>query len=288
LAFDSANQLILESIGDSKGYLLKSGDSKFALFPWLFAVTAKYDVAFSLIGPLSTNFYHWLNDMAPTLEALVLWESRSGCKAKIIIDNLPPPFQRELWELLGFGGHEVVEWTHNRAKVSRLIVGSRRYGKVGDDYWAKYLLLSKESLRWLRSGLPPFVRGGIKLYISRRDASSRRIANEQKVEALLGARGFQIVTLSDLTLKEQISLFSRAKTVITVHGAALAHSIFVDNINVIELFPATRSTRSTMTFYQIAHFFNHHFVVLESRVVNDMEDIEVDLNLLEMALESIK
>lgn len=65
-----------------------------------------------------------------------------------------------------------------------------------------------------------------KLYISRRDSNSRKLCNEAEVEDLAVAHGFQIVSLTGMTLANQIELFAAATHVIAPHGAGLTNIVF--------------------------------------------------------------
>jgi len=78
---------------------------------------------------------------------------------------------------------------------------------------------------------------GRKLYISREDASKRRVVNEREVLSLVEPMGFEKAVLSGLTFQEQVKLFSEAAVIIAPHGASLANIVFAPSTaTVIELF----------------------------------------------------
>lgn len=80
---------------------------------------------------------------------------------------------------------------------------------------------------------PPLAR---RLYISRGDSTGRAILNEAEVVAMLGQRGFETVSLSKLSLDEQVALFGSAEIVVGTHGAGLTNLIFLPpNAIVVEL-----------------------------------------------------
>lgn len=68
--------------------------------------------------------------------------------------------------------------------------------------------------------------GGRRIYVSRRDAHSRRLLNEGDVIALLERNGFEAVTLTGMNVREQIKLFASASHVIGPHGAGLGNVLF--------------------------------------------------------------
>ena len=65
-----------------------------------------------------------------------------------------------------------------------------------------------------------------RIYISRSDASVRRVANEEPLVKLLNRYGFQTVRLFDHALLEQISIIRGAVFVIAPHGMGLTHLAF--------------------------------------------------------------
>ncbi|HTD06785.1 glycosyltransferase family 61 protein, partial [Undibacterium sp.] len=54
----------------------------------------------------------------------------------------------------------------------------------------------------------------------------RRFINQDVVEQVFSARGFQIVAPEELSVKQQIQLFSRAKVIAAPTGAAVANLVF--------------------------------------------------------------
>lgn len=75
-----------------------------------------------------------------------------------------------------------------------------------------------------------------KIYISRRD-SGRYPENESEIESLVTRYDFEIVHLAELSLTEQMRLFSGATQVIGTHGAGLANIVWnmEKNCNLVEI-----------------------------------------------------
>jgi capsular polysaccharide biosynthesis protein len=63
------------------------------------------------------------------------------------------------------------------------------------------------------------------LYL-RRDSSTRRFINQDEVEQVFRARGFEIVVSENLSVQQQIEMFSRAKVIAGPTGAAIANLVF--------------------------------------------------------------
>jgi capsular polysaccharide biosynthesis protein len=82
-----------------------------------------------------------------------------------------------------------------------------------------------------------------KLFLTRRSAATRTLANGEEIEDLVRRYGFSVVDTSELGLREQVELFSNAGFVVGIHGAGLTNLVFRKNapLTLLELFPAQAS-----------------------------------------------
>jgi capsular polysaccharide biosynthesis protein len=88
---------------------------------------------------------------------------------------------------------------------------------------------SPRAVAWLRSRLLPTVsapRATRKLYISRRDAPQRRLLNEDEIARFARGHDFEVVSLGDTPVAEQIKLFREARTIMAPHGAGVTNVLF--------------------------------------------------------------
>jgi capsular polysaccharide biosynthesis protein len=87
-----------------------------------------------------------------------------------------------------------------------------------------------EGMAWLRARVAPLLAAPSQandlVYASRREQSKRRLLNEAQVEAALAALGFRIIVPGEMSVREQIEAFSRARVVVAPHGAGLANMVF--------------------------------------------------------------
>ena len=80
-----------------------------------------------------------------------------------------------------------------------------------------------------------------KIYIDRSDSTSnvkhlRSIQNEEEVKNFLSSVGFEIIRLSEYSFQDQVSIFNKADTIIGLHGAGFANTVFSrPNTKIIEL-----------------------------------------------------
>ena len=78
--------------------------------------------------------------------------------------------------------------------------------------------------------------GDERIYISRRAANKRRIANEDELTQILNKLDFRLVCAEDLSFEEQVRVISRARYLLSNHGAGLTNMLFMrEGGSVLEL-----------------------------------------------------
>lgn len=169
-----------------------------------------------LIGG-SRNYYHWFINHVPRL----LWVRELGLLGSrvVLLNDRLTKFQRETLELLQIPPAQWMEIGDDEGVLCpNLLVPT---------FLARTTVTHPAVPSLLKRALPPSIlSSGRRIYISRRDASSRRLVNESAVERSLIAHGFEIVRLGEISLREQIDLFSGAQIVVGVHGAGLTNVLF--------------------------------------------------------------
>ena len=76
-----------------------------------------------------------------------------------------------------------------------------------------------------------------RIYISRGDATYRRVLNESQVIDVLLRCGFEVVQLADFSFTEQVALMNSAEAVVAPHGSGLTNLIFcAPGTKVVEIF----------------------------------------------------
>lgn len=77
---------------------------------------------------------------------------------------------------------------------------------------------------------------GERVYISRRAAGRRRITNEDELIPILQKFDFQLICAEELSFQEQVAVASRARYVVSNHGAGLTNMLFMrEGGSVLEL-----------------------------------------------------
>lgn len=185
-----------------------------------------------LSGILNYTYFHWMFDILPRIEFL----RRAGIEVnsvdKFLINNTRH-FQRETLQKLGIPERKVLESDrYHHIKATQLIVPSF----PGSIAW-----MPKWVCDFLRKEFLPekvIISEKIeRLYISRQQASSRRIINEEEIVCLLEKLGFKSVTLESMSVAKQAELLANTKVVVSPHGGGLTNLVFChEGTKVIEIF----------------------------------------------------
>ncbi|TXN28416.1 glycosyltransferase family 61 protein [Methylobacterium sp. WL19] len=102
-----------------------------------------------------------------------------------------------------------------------------------------------------------------KVYVTRRDATRRRLINESEIEKEANEFGFIVQELSSIPLWHQIAIARHAHTIIGPYGAGLSHSVFAKpGSKIVELLPIRDGTyQPRLNFIRLSHIKGHQHVV---------------------------
>lgn len=128
------------------------------------------------------------------------------------------------------------------------------------------------TLKYVREKLLSKIEGRVdtskfskRIFISRRDAPSRKILNEDEVFELFKIKGFERYDAGKMSIIEQIALFAQAEMIVGEHGAGLTNILFCkEGTKVIELFQALIDT----SFWFPAQIFNLDYISVNTLNVN--------------------
>ena len=239
-----------------------------------------------LIGGMA-QYYHQTIDY---LSALAVAETLGiGTDRPLVVNRELAAFQREQLALLGYGEDRLLLVGDDEQVVFRDLMVPTRLVRGGQ--WMHPL-----TPQWYRRRLVPAgdAPADAKLYVSRRHAPRRRIANEHAVEGLLAARGYRTVYPEDMNIAQQAALFATASHLVAPGGAALTNMVFMPPGGAI-LVPVSRYAMAGAVdtyFDPLAAACGHRFDWLRGkpvafggeRVLD--ADFEVDLDELARALDA--
>ena len=195
---------------------------------------------FPMGGRGTGNRGHFLIEHLPRL----LLARRSGqCPPNLRLLLTPghESWQSEYLSLLGEKQESLLRGSHGSILCKTLLtVPSLSEGTIAELY--KTAVYAEIRKRFLAS-CPDTARARRRIFISRSDASSRRLLNESEVYA--ACREFwpdlELVTLSGMSLMQQIALMQETAFLIGPHGQSFHLNLFLADAWSIQLVPGARN-----------------------------------------------
>lgn len=224
--------------------------------------TCSRDTVVSLVGPWCRNYYHWLVHYLTRLQGAAVYEDETNTKPTVVVPSNPADWMVESLLLCGCDESSWEEWEGGRCKVDRLVVPSipHQYFPRANLDWSVYAT-TPENLYWLRetirSNTPDDLSVGVsdRIFVSRENASERRVLNKSEIEPILDEYGFDVVTPESFSFTEQVALFSQANAIVGPTGAGLVNSMFADDATLVTLFGKDKHP----VYYVLANVFDHEF-----------------------------
>jgi hypothetical protein len=164
-------------------------------------------------------FFHFLFDNLPTLDLL----ERAGRSIAefdhIILESYGQPFVGTVIDHLRIPREKIVDPRQHPHLLCESLTAISHPG--GYDRWRPAFL--KRAFADLRATPPVSSR---RIYISRKNAPGRRVANDGELEPILRRHGFAILEMEKLSFAEQVTAFRQAEVVAGPAGAAFTHLNF--------------------------------------------------------------
>jgi capsular polysaccharide biosynthesis protein len=236
------------------------------------------DEACLLFNSQSSNYFHWMVEHLSRLEGIVEYERRTGSRPSIIVPPDMTAFQKESLRLLGYDENDWLPWNSFSATVDTLVIPSVR--REYDDGIA-----APASIEWLRSDMISSAMpnesnqlDGSLLYVSRENASRRRVSNEEEILEMLNSYGFEKVLPGELSQEQAVETFNRAEIIAGPHGAGLTDIIFSEDCAIIELLP---NDTYSWAYYVLAQQLDFEYCYLLGEDSEPGTDFSVPVGALE-------
>jgi capsular polysaccharide biosynthesis protein len=185
----------------------------------------------NLCGMSSSHFGHWFAEYLPRLRHFI--RHPRFAEVPIIVDEGMPASHYEFLRalvpnrqhLLARGAALLVDRLWVAPTINFFPPALQSGHLVPPDRQAAW---SVDALRFFAERLRPGRRepGSRRLFLSRRNSSWRRLANEAELVAALAPHGFEVVCLEDLGFADQVSTLGEAGFIIAPNGSALNNLIF--------------------------------------------------------------
>jgi hypothetical protein len=191
-----------------------------------------------LAASVTRGIYHWVVDRLPLFAWL--YQPHVSMPA-ILLSDRAPAFEKMSLALAGIDTRAVLD-VGDSVFVERLLIarvgfeGLRDWGRIAPVF-DRIAENSADLAEAHDVELPSHI------YISRRDATRRRLINETEVEIALEKRGYRSVLMGDLPLWHQFAIASNARSIVAPHGAGLAHLMLAaPDASVTEIMPIMDGT----------------------------------------------
>lgn len=186
------------------------------------------------------NFYHWLMQILTTVESVLAYRKIEDIY--IITSQNLSHWQRDSIRLLGYDSIPIFQPEPNIYYQAKMLEIS--------DFCTNPTNLTRTGIQVcsrLKSALDLSSSKGKKIYVSRVDASFRRVTNENELIEVLRRFGFDILVMGCMTLEDQIRAFHDASFVVGPHGQGMGHTAYCCHGTFVwELFPENFVTHSTV------------------------------------------
>lgn len=178
-------------------------------------------------SPGQENWYHWLFQVLPRIKILVDSEVEYD---KIYLENVNFKWQRESLDIVMklFKIPEdrlFLKTVDSIVEASTLIVPSVPFipsKSLAFPLWLKEFIITS----FLVDTAPEVAKLPERIYISRSNASCRSISNEAALARVLVEKGFVVLHLEEMSVRDQARAFHHAKIIIGPHGSGFTNLIF--------------------------------------------------------------
>lgn len=206
-------------------------------------------------------------------------------------------FMKETLELWGVPPEKIISADNKIYQATELITPSlvakvivngcpRLAHYISEEivFYVQQKLLAAAKLR--EEGSVPFSK---KIFISRKDATARRMLNEDEVFELFRSQGFERYELSQLPVVQQILLFNQADIIVGSLGSGLSNILFCNKeAQIIDLFQARRDG----CIYYLGQTLNLNYQCVKTVEFIDQNDGQYDsvvpLEIIQSLIESLE
>jgi capsular polysaccharide biosynthesis protein len=272
------NRLLLESNSGEDNY--------FTQLYWNFEleVVPNNSIICCLFTAWSENYYHWFCDVLPKF----MYLKQKGTLYNYVYyfpDFLNKSFIIETLQLLNV--------SYAFFDYSKLLFAKRLYfisltADIGSyrpsfQQLTQSFFIEKLCFNQLQN------LSNKKVFISRKKALCRKIVNENEIESILLALGFECYVLEDMSFVQQVQLMHQTKILIANHGAGLTNMLFLNEASIVlELRQENDALNNCYFSLAAALQYKYYYLLCKSMQTNDFDsDVVVDASNFKKIVEAI-
>lgn len=190
------------------------------------------DEAVFLREPGESGYFHWVNSVLPRVAVLNRFPKLS--KLPLLV-SVSKRFSRESLDLLKIDRNRALN-SDSAYFVKRLWISTPCIFR--GDHFTRPAFWTRELRRALQ--VEDREPGSKLVYLSRSDASVRRVVNEGAVVDAFLKRGGEAIAFEGMNFSDQISIVENVKHFFSLHGAGLSNTLFMPSGSVFEIVSRTR------------------------------------------------
>lgn len=202
----------------------------------------------------SVNFFHWFFDVLQKIEYLSKLPLLDGKHKEIIFivpSNHDKSFIRETLKAFELNVYFQKKNEILFVESLCLIPNLSPTGNYRKEVIQKLRVNLKNHFRFTNTGFE-------KVYITRKNASKRKIINEDQLIPILKKHGFHIADMDTLCFEKQIETVMNAKVLASLHGAGLSHMIWMtDHADVLEI--RAKNDSHNNCYYSLASDLDYRY-----------------------------
>lgn len=228
------------------------------------------------------SFYHWMYDVLPGIHLL----KKSGMDLEsidyFVFNSCHLPYQKQTLEILGIPEHKIIQSVDKPyIQAKKLIVPAPNFfqNKTATPEWICNFLKQQFVPEAAKT-----ITANRRIYISRENAVSRNVVNQDELMQSLESLNFETVVLESLTISEQAELMASASVVLAPHGAGLSNIVFCQpGTKIIELFAPTYVPPCYRIISNVCGL--EHYYLIGELVADKTEEDLTHLGLLDMRID---
>ena len=227
----------------------------------------------------AASYYHWIIDFLPAALSV------SSSRVKLLVPYNITQWQVDSLRLLGIVDQQCIPVGEKLKPVTvnvRNIIrqGARYSNSQSDDYQKLNADIFRNLIEKLTLKVGTPRREQSVVLVSREDAKTRRLVNEEIIISHLSKFRLKKIVPSRMNLAEQITTFRGATHVVAVHGAALTNLMFCQpETYVLEILSTMHGVRPDIAIISAACNLNYFATLADS--VNSSGDLGLDIQSLD-------
>ena len=223
-------------------------------------------VYYCCVNEFSDNFFHWFTEALPKMVYV-----KNKFKSDIIF-HIPFPLKDYQSASLNYCQLNFLVAEGNVTIFYKLRIVENVYKYPG--YYHPELM--QETAQLITKSFTDGKIKNRKIYITRKNASRRKIVNESEIIEVVMRHGFEIFDFDNIDFQQQVAIIVNTSILVSLHGGALTNMIFMEpGSTIVEFLP--KQIMNDKCYFILAGTMKHRYHYLscemdgESHITSDFQ-----------------